>query len=204
MYPTHYALINISQRICDIIATFARYICTLDVALTHQTNMQNIKPTVHAKPLIIKPYTFPDTISNPTTIHAIDPELDPPHCCHILKSVFTMEDLEWLIQLVAEKEPWMKPHGGRTKAWESVLCEPVGLVSICFWKAFSNSTDKPQQGVAFYYFYSDQKVYPFTHCGHMCQSTNSAHLIHLTPPALAQLTFHQTSRNSGGGPAPGT
>ena len=89
--------------------------------------MQNAKPTAHTEPLIIKPYAFPDTISNPITIPAIDPELDPeldppPRRC-IPKSIFTAEDLERLIRLVAEKEPWTKPHGERTKAWESVLRE---------------------------------------------------------------------------------
>ena len=89
--------------------------------------MQNAEPTAHTEPLIIKPYAFPNTISNPITIPAIDPErdpeLDPPPRCRILESIFTAEDLEWLIQLVVEKEPWTKPHGERTKAWESVLRE---------------------------------------------------------------------------------
>lgn len=40
----------------------------------------------------------------------------------------------------------------------------MGLVNVHFWKVFSNSTDKPQQGRSILLFFSDRKV-------HACQST---------------------------------
>ena len=81
--------------------------------------MQN-SSTLHTTPLIIKPYTFPDTVSNPAAVPMIDPELNPPPR-RIPKTRFTAEELERLVRLVAEEEPWTKPHGEITKSWNKVL-----------------------------------------------------------------------------------
>ena len=82
--------------------------------------MQSTLSTAHTEPITIQPYTFPDTISNPAVIPAIGPELNSP--THRLPETrFSSDDLERLVWLVAEEEPWTKPHGERTNAWNRVL-----------------------------------------------------------------------------------
>ena len=100
------------------------HICQVYICPRHSTNPANKHaehpPTAHTQPLTIKPYTFPDTISNPAIISVINPELDPPPY-HIPRTRFTSDNLKQLVKLIAEKEPWNKPHGERKHEWEEIL-----------------------------------------------------------------------------------
>ena len=82
--------------------------------------MPDSPPSTHTRPLIIKPYGFPDTISQPAVVSAVDPGLDSmPR--RLPKARFSSEDLERLVRFAAEEEPWAKPHGGRANAWKKIL-----------------------------------------------------------------------------------
>ena len=77
--------------------------------------MSGIPPTMHTTPTVTKPYGFP------TTIPAIDPWLSSSSPSRTTRSKVSGEDLEQLVRITAEEDPWGKPYGQITKAWERVL-----------------------------------------------------------------------------------
>lgn len=87
-------------------------------------NMSNFSsPTTHTNPAIIKPYAFPNPSSwtHATPIPAIDPRLNPSPPGRTRRTKYSAEDLEQLVRLAAEEEPWAKPHGQITNSWKEIL-----------------------------------------------------------------------------------
>lgn len=108
----------------DIMTVFLEYIYHLVCSLGEVTNMSNPpSPNLHTKPLVVKPYTFPDPSCQAcvASILAIDPQLNPPPPGHTQRSKFSAEDLERLVCLAAEEELWSKPHGQITSSWKGIL-----------------------------------------------------------------------------------
>ena len=86
------------------------------------TNMSNCpSPAMFTQPSVIKPYAFPDPSCQARPIHTIDPQLNVPPPSRNRRAKFSVEDLEWLVRLAAEKEPWAKPHGQIRNSWKEIL-----------------------------------------------------------------------------------
>ena len=101
----------------DIIKIFCEYIfCPVATTL-------NPPPlTMYTKPVIIKPYTFPDPSCQACPpIPGIDPQLCPPPPDRTHRTKFSAEDLERLVRLAVDEEPWAKPRGQVTKSWNTIL-----------------------------------------------------------------------------------
>lgn len=101
----------------DIIKIFCEYIfCPIATTL-------NPPPlTMYTKPVIIKPYTFPDpSCQARPPIPGIDPQLCPPPPDRTHRTKFSAEDLERLVRLAVDEEPWAKPRGQVTKSWNTIL-----------------------------------------------------------------------------------
>ena len=79
----------------------------------------------HTGPLVIKPYAFPDPScqARVASVIAIDPQLNPTPAppSYTPQTRFSSDDLEHLVRIVAEEEPWAKPHSQVTKSWGAVL-----------------------------------------------------------------------------------
>ena len=74
---------------------------------------------------IIKPYSFPNPSTAqfpPAAVPAIDPQLFAlPPANSTSRTKFTTEEIERLVCLAAEREPWAKPHGKITESWKQLL-----------------------------------------------------------------------------------
>ena len=74
--------------------------------------MSSLTPATYT---VIKPYAFP------ALIPAIDPQLSssPPTCG--TRTRFTEEELDQLIRIAADEDPWKRPHGQVGPAWRRIL-----------------------------------------------------------------------------------
>jgi len=79
-------------------------------------------PARYTDPAVIYPYAFPDaSVQARPPIPWIDPTLNPLPLDLPQRQLFSPDDLEWLIRLAADAEPWAQPHGQRTKMWNVIL-----------------------------------------------------------------------------------
>ena len=107
----------------DIIAVSSSAYIGFHAALGKQSsNMDNIPPPMYTKPAVIKPYAFPDTsVEACPPIPWIDPALTASPVSQTHRMTFSTKALEWLVCLATEVEPWAKPRGQVTKAWNGLL-----------------------------------------------------------------------------------
>ena len=111
------------DTIHDIIETSLGYMYCAAWSPLQITNVLDHPSTMHTEPLVIKPYTFPNPScqAHLNPIPAINPQLNAPSPGQTHRTKFSGEDLEWLICLAVEKEPWAKPHSQVTKSWKAIL-----------------------------------------------------------------------------------
>lgn len=77
-------------------------------------------PATHTNAAVIKPYSFLNTAML-LSIPAIDPQLSSSPRAHTSRSKSSEKDLERLVRITVEEDPWMKPHGKAAKAWKDIL-----------------------------------------------------------------------------------
>ena len=80
---------------------------------------------MHTTPFTVKPYSYPNPATAqfpPAPVPAINPQLTASiPTGRTPRSKFSSQDIERLICLAAEEEPWAKPHGNITKSWNKIL-----------------------------------------------------------------------------------
>ena len=80
---------------------------------------------MYTAPFIIKPYSFPNPSTAqfpPAAVPAIDSQLSAsPPANSTSRTRFTAEEIERLVRLAAEREPWAEPRGKITESWKKLL-----------------------------------------------------------------------------------
>ena len=116
------------DTIHDIIETSLGYMYCVACSPLQITNVLDHPSTMHTEPLVIKPYTFPNPScqAHLNPIPAINPQLNAPSPGQTHRTKFSGEDLEWLICLAVEKEPWAKPQSGYKVLEGNPQPAPVG------------------------------------------------------------------------------
>ena len=77
-------------------------------------------PAMHTNAVVIKPYSFLNTAML-LSIPAIDLQLSSSPHTHTSRSKSSEQDLEWLVRITVEEDPWMKPHGKAAKTWKDII-----------------------------------------------------------------------------------